>query len=52
MIERIKNAISLTQAGKYSEAEKIYSELLKENSDNSVLLSVVGLSFREPALRP
>ena len=33
MIERIKNAISLTQAGKYSEAEKIYSELLKENSD-------------------
>lgn len=45
MIERIKDAISLTQAGKYAEAEEIYSELLKENSDNSVLLSAVGLFY-------
>ena len=45
MIDEIKNAISLTQAGKYSEAEDIYLKLLKENSDNSILLSAVGLFY-------
>ncbi len=45
MIENIKNAISLTQAGKFAEAEDIYLKLLKENSDNSILLSAVGLFY-------
>ena len=45
MIEEIKEAISLTQAGRFNEAENIYTKLLAENSENSVLLSAIGLFY-------
>ena len=45
MIEDIQNAIELAQDGQYDEAEKLYSKLLLESPDDSILLSSAGLFY-------
>ena len=44
-INKLKLAIDFTQNGDYDKAEKVYSELLEKNPDDSVLLSAVGLFY-------
>jgi len=46
-IDSLKQAIKLTQEGKYNEAEKIYEELLAKHPDEQVLLSAAGLFYIE-----
>lgn len=43
--EKINEAIVLTQSGKFSEAEKLYLELLKENSEDYLVLTALGLFY-------
>lgn len=42
-IELLQKAISYAKNGKFNEAESIYSDLLKTNPDNFILLSAYGL---------
>ena len=42
-INRLQEAITLAKSGEYDEAERIYLELLKNNSENFVLLSAYGI---------
>ena len=44
-IEVLKQAISLTQEGKFSDAETIYNRLLEENPNDGILLSAFGLFY-------
>ncbi len=44
-IELIQKAIKLTQDGKFQDAKEIYENLLKENPNDSNLLSVFGLFY-------
>lgn len=43
--EKIKTAIALTQQKKFSEAEKLYKELLQEYPNNEIILSAFGLFY-------
>lgn len=43
--EKIKNAIILTQQGKFSDAENLYRALLKESPNNEIILSAFGLFY-------
>ena len=44
-INELQKAILLTKEGKLHEAEKIYIDLLKEESENPILLSAFGLFY-------
>ena len=44
-INEINKAVNYTQQGKFDEAESIYLNLLKDNSDNHILLSATGLFY-------
>ena len=44
-IEAVKKAIELTQRGEYKKAEELYIELLKQNPNESALLSAFGLFY-------
>lgn len=44
-VDTIKKAILLTQMGKVDEAEQIYEDLLKNNPNDSALLSTIGLFY-------
>lgn len=44
-IEAVKQAIKLTQEGRYDEAEELYLKLLEQNPNESALLSAIGLFY-------
>ncbi len=44
-IEKLQQAINLSQSGKLNEAESLYKQLLEENPNEYILLSAVGLYY-------
>lgn len=44
-LDELNKAVALTQQGNFKEAEKIYDKLLKENPENGILLSAIGLFY-------